>query len=97
MLKVLKILFFISLPVNSYNATMASRRSKDKNPATNTSKQPVKQEPASPVYIANRFTTLGTIPKQNYSTLLASFYDPYVMVPVNQPVKTTFSKNPNAS
>ena len=97
MLKVLKILFFISLPMNSYNATMASRRSKDKNPATNTSKQPVKQEPASPVYIANRFTTLGTIPKQNYSTLLASFYDPYVMVPVNQLVKTTFSKNPNAS
>ena len=97
MLKVLKILFFISLPVNSYNATMTSRRLKDKNPTTNTSKQPVKQEPTSPVYIANRFTTLGTIPKQNYSTLLASFYDPYVMVPVNQPIKTTFSKNPNAS
>ena len=76
---------------------MASRRSKDKNAATNTSKQPVKQEPTSPVYIANRFTTLGTIPKQNYSTLLASSYDPYVMVPVNQPIKTTFSKNPNAS
>ena len=74
-LKVLKILSLISLPVNSCNATMASRRSKDKHPATNTSKQLVKQEP----------------------TVLASSYDSYAMVPVNQPVKTTFSKNPNAS
>ena len=54
---------------------MASRRSKDKHPATNTSKQLVKQEP----------------------TMLASSYDSYAMVLVNQPVKTTFSKNPNAS
>ena len=54
--------------MNSYNATMASRRLKDKQPATDTPKQPVKQERASCVEIANRFTTLGTTP--NKTTLL---------------------------
>ena len=90
-------LSLIFLPVNSYSATMASRRSKEKHPATNTPKPLFKQEPASLVDIANRFTTLGTIPKQNYSSVLASLYDPYAIVPINQPVKTTFSRNPNAS
>ena len=54
----------ISLLVNSCNATMTSRRSKDKHPATNTTKQFIKQEPASLVDIAYHFTTLGTIPDQ---------------------------------
>ena len=44
---------------------MASRRSKDKQPAAETAKQIVKKEPASPMEIANRFTPLGTIPKPN--------------------------------
>ena len=43
---------------------MASKRSKDKHPATDTTKQLVKQGPVSLVDIANRFTTLGTIPNQ---------------------------------
>ena len=90
-------LSLISLLVNPCSATMASRRSKDKHRATNTPKPLVKQEPASPVDIANHFTTLGTITKQNYSSILVSSYDPYAIVPVNQPVKTTFSQNPNAS
>ena len=76
---------------------MASRRSKDKHPTTDPTKQLVKQEPASPIAIANQYTTLGTIPKPNYSTVLTSFYDPYALVPVNQPIKATFPKNPNAS
>ena len=42
-------LSLISLPVNSCSATMASRRSKDKHLAIDTSKQLVKQEPTSPV------------------------------------------------
>ena len=41
---------------------MASKRSKDKQPATDTDKQLVKHEHASLVEVANRFTTLGTIP-----------------------------------
>ena len=90
-------LSLISLPVNSCSATMASRRSKDKHPAIDSPKPLAKQELASLVDIANRFTALGTIPKQNYSTVLASSYDPYAIVLVNQPVKTTFSRNPNAS
>ena len=90
-------LSLISLPVNSCSATMTSRRSKDKHSTTDSPKPLAKQEPASLVDIANRFTALGTIPKQNYSTVSASSYDPYVIVPVNQPVKTTFSRNPNAS
>ena len=34
----------------------------------------------------NRFTTLGTIPKTNYSSVLASTYDPYTLVHSHQPV-----------
>ena len=75
-------LSLISLPVNFYNATMASRRSKDKHPAK-TSKQIVKKELASPMTIANRFTPLGTIPKPNYSFVLTSSYDPYALSTVD--------------
>ena len=82
-------LFQISLPVNFCSATMASRRSKDKHLAE-TSKQIVKKEPVSPLEVANRFTTLGTIPKPNYSTVLTSSYDPYALTPVNQPIRTVF-------
>ena len=57
-------LHLICLPVNSCSAKMASRRSKDKHLATNTTKQLVKQGLVSLVDIANRFTTLGTIPDQ---------------------------------
>ena len=89
-------LSLISLLVNSCSAAMASRTSKDKHPAIDTTKQLIKQELASPTAITNYFTTLGTIPKPNYSTVLASSFDPYAMVPANQPVKATFSKNPNA-
>ena len=71
---------------------MASRRPKDNHPAE-TSKQIVKKELASPLDITNRFTTLGIIPRPNYSTVLASSYDPYAITPVNQPVKTVFPKN----
>ena len=53
---------------------MASRRSNDKTPDSN---QIVKVQPASPINTINRFTTLGTIPKPNYSSVLASTYDPY--------------------
>ena len=90
-------LSLISLLVNFYSFTMASRRSRDKHFATETAKQLVKIEPASPIDIANRFTTLGTIPKPNYSSVLASSYDPYALNLVNQLVKVVFSKNPNAS
>ena len=59
--------------MNFYSVTMASRRPKDNHPAE-TSKQIVKKEPASPLEITNRFTTLGTIPgsipRPNYSTVL---------------------------
>ena len=71
---------------------MASRRPKDNHPAK-TSKQIVKKEPASPLDITNCFTTLGIIPRPNYSTVLASSYDPYAITPVNQPIKTIFPKN----
>ena len=85
----------ISLPVNFCSVIMASRRLKDKTPATNN--QIVKKESASPLNIANRFTTLGTIPKPNYSSVLASTYDPYALTNVHQPVQTVFPRNPNAS
>ena len=75
-------LSLISLLVNSCSTAMASRSSRDKHPAIDT-KQLIKQEPASPIAIADRFITLGTIPKQNYSTVLASSFDLYAMVPVN--------------
>ena len=85
----------ISLPVNFCSVIMASRRSKDKSPATDN--QIVKNEPASPLNTVNRFTTLGTIPKPNYSSVLASTYDPYALTNVHQPVQTVFPGNPNAS
>ena len=72
----------ISLPVNFCSVIMASRRLKDKTPATDN--QIVKKEPASPLNIANRFTTLGTIPKPNQSSVLASTYDPYALTNVHQ-------------
>ena len=90
-------LSLISFPMNSCNATMASKRSKDKHPTIDTTKQLVKQESPSPIDIANHFTTLGTIPRPNYSVVLAFSYDPYAMVPPNQPIKAIFSRNPNAS
>ena len=74
---------------------MASRRSKDKSPTTDN--QIVKKEPVSSLDIVNRFTPLGTIPKPNYSSVLASTYDPYALTRVNQPVKTVFPKASNAS
>ena len=76
---------------------MASRRSKDKQPATNVGKQLVKHEPASPVEVASCFTILGTIPKPNYSTVLASSYDPYAVATATHPIQTTLLRNPNAS
>ena len=91
-----KILSLISLPMNFCSAAMATRRLKDKHPTTKTTKALVKKEPASPVDIANHFIPLGTIPKPNYSSVLASPYDPYAMVPARHPVKPTFSRNPNA-
>ena len=93
-LKDLKIPYLISLPVNFCRVTMASRRSKDNHPAE-TSKQIIKKECASPIEITNRFTTLGTIPRPNYSTVLASSYDPYAITPVNQPIRTAFPRNSN--
>ena len=73
---------------------MASRRSKDNHPAE-TSKQIVKKEPASPIEITNHFTTLETIPRPNYSTVLALSYDSYAITPVNQPIRTAFPRNSN--
>ena len=57
-------LSLISLLMNSCSAKMASRRSKDKHPTIDTTKQLVKQGHVSPVDITNHFTTLGTIPDQ---------------------------------
>ena len=61
---------------------MASRRLKDKTP--DTGNQIVKKESASPLNIVNWFTSLGTIPKPNYSFVLASTYDPYALTNVHQ-------------
>ena len=88
-------LSLIFLPVNFYSVTMASRRSKDKSLANN--KPLVKKESVSSLEIVNRFTSLGTIPKPNYSSVLASSYDPYSLTSVSQPVKTVYPKAPNAS
>ena len=74
---------------------MASRRSKDKTPATDN--QIVKKEPVSPLDIVNWFTPLGTIPKPNYSFVLASSYEAYALTTVNQPVKTVYPKVSNTS
>ena len=71
---------------------MASRRPKD-NHLAKTSRQIVKKESTSPFEITNRFTTLGTIPRPNYSTILASSYDPYAITPDIQPIKTVFPKD----
>ena len=81
--------------MNFYNVIMASRRSKDKSPTTDN--QIVKKEPVSSLEIVNHFTPLGTIPRPNYSSVLASTYDPYALTQVNHLVKTVFPKAPNAS
>ena len=74
---------------------MASRRSSDQTP--DSKNQIVKIEPTSPINTVNRFTTLGTIPKPNYSFILASTYDPYALTNSHRPVQTIFPRNPNAS
>lgn len=76
---------------------MASWRSKDKQPATNVGKQLVKHEPTSPLEVASCFTILGTVPKPNYSTVLASSYNPYAVATATHPIQTTLPRNPNAS
>lgn len=77
---------------------MASRISKDKHPGAETAKQIVKKKKhVSPMEIVNYFTPLGTIPKPNYSSVLASSYDPYALALVNQPIKSAFPRNSNAS
>ena len=88
-------LSLIFLPVNFCNVTMASRQSKDKSPATD--KPLVKKELVSSLEIVNRFTPLGTIPKPNYSSILASSYDPYALTSVSQSIKTIYPKASNAS
>ena len=74
---------------------MASRWSKDKTPAT--ANLIVKNEPSSSLDIVHRFTPLGTIPKPNCSSILASPYDPYALATVHQPVKTIYPNGSNAS
>ena len=69
---------------------MANKRSKDKQPATDTNKKLVKHDHGSPIELANCFTTLGTIPKPNYSTILASSCGPYAIVIANHPIQVTF-------
>ena len=76
--------------MNFCNVTTASRWSRDKSPAT--ANPIVKKEHVSPLEIVNHFTPIGTIPKPNYSSVLASSYDPYALTTVNQPVKTVFPK-----
>ena len=88
-------LSLISSPVNFYSVTMTSRRLKDKGPAIDNSL--VKKEPVSPREIVNRFTPSCTIPKPNYSSVLASSYDPYALTNVNQLVQSIFSKISYAS
>ena len=82
--------------MNFYSAIMVSRRSKDKQPATNDDKQLVKHEPTSLVEVASRFTTLGIVAKLNYSTVLASSYDPYAVATATHPIQIAFPRNPNA-
>ena len=83
------------ISLNFCSVTMASRRSKDKSLATD--KPLVKREPISSLKIVNRLTPLGTIPKPNYSFVLASSYDPYALTSVSQPIKTIYSNASNAS
>ena len=85
----------ISLPVNFCSVIMAIRKSRDRMPDTNN--QIVKNELASPINIVNHFTTLGTIPKPNYSSVLASTYDPYALTNIHRLVQTIFPRNPNVS
>ena len=59
---------------------MASRSLKDKTPAT--IGQIVKKEPVCPLEIVNQYTPLGTIPRPNYSSVLAIPYDPYALTTV---------------
>ena len=92
----LKTLSLIFSPMNFYSAIMVSRRSKDKQPATNDDKQLVKHEPTSLVEVASRFTTLGIVAKLNYSTVLASSYDPYAVATATHPIQIAFPRNPNA-
>ena len=80
-LKDLKMLSMIFLPVNFCSVTMTSRRSKDKTPAT--ANPIVKKEHVSSLDVVNRFTPLGTILKPNYSSILTSSYDPYALTIVN--------------
>ena len=82
----------ISLLVNFCSVIMASRRSKDKTPATANSI--VKKELVSSLDIVNRFTPLGTIPKPNYSSVLASSYDPYALTTVNYLLKLFMPRFP---
>ena len=88
-------LSLISLPVNFCNITMASRRSEDKTPTT--ANPIVKKVHVSSWDIVNRFTPLGTIPRPNYSSILASFYNPYALTSVSQPVKTVYPRASNGS
>ena len=88
-------LSLIFLPMNFCSVTMASRQSKDKSPATN--KPPVQKELVSFLKIVNRFTPLGTIPRPNYSSILVSFYNPYALTSVSQPVKIVYPRASNAS
>ena len=74
-------LSLIFLPVNFCNVTMVSWRSRDKSQATD--KPLVRKEPVSSLEIVNQFTHLGTIPKPNYSSVLASSYDPYALTSVS--------------
>ena len=88
-------LSLISLPVNFCSVPMASRRSNDKTPTT--ANPIVKKELVSSLDIVNHFTPLGTIPKPNYSSVLASQYDTYALATVHQPVKTIYPNASNAS
>ena len=88
-------LSLISSPVNFYSVTMTSRQLKDKGPTIDNSL--VKKELVSPWEIVNRFTPSCTIPKPNYSSVLAFSYDPYTLTNVNQPVQSIFSKISYAS
>ena len=85
----------ISLPLNFCSVIIASRRLSDRTP--DSTNQIVKIEPASPINTVNHFTILGTIPKPNYSSVLASTYDPYALTNIHRPVQTIFPRNPNAS
>ena len=57
----------------------------------------VKHEPASPIEVASCFTILGTVPKPNYSIVLASSYDPYAVAIAIHPIQTVLPRNHNAS